>query len=93
MRLYYLPCPQHFHNHSFNEVNLFKTVDKGITVFFPSLPLPVCVSISMLPLLTSFRLSLTWGGVGGEEVFHIHSLPLSSPMSPGSHALLLNQTA
>lgn len=34
MRLYYLSWFQHFHNHNFNEVNLYKTVDKGITTFF-----------------------------------------------------------
>ena len=60
MRLYYLPCPQHFHNHNFNEVNLFKTVDKGITTFFPSLP--VCVSISMLSSLLSHSLCLSHRG-------------------------------
>lgn len=70
MRLYYLSCPQHFHNHNFNEVNLFKTVDKGISTFFSSLP--VCVSISMLPLL-SHSLCLSQG----EKGFFISTRSLS----------------
>lgn len=91
MRLYYLSCPQHFHNHHFNEVNLFKMVDKGITTFF----LLICLCFNQCaPSPLQFSLSLE--GVGrGEEVFFIstRSLLLSSPLSPGSCALHPNQTA
>lgn len=58
-------------------------VDKGITTLFP--PVPVCVSAPFpIPSVSI---------IGGEEFFHIHMLPLSSPMSPGSRALLPNHTA
>ena len=67
-RLYYISCPQHFHNHNFNEVNLFKIVDQGI-YFFSFLP--ICGSILWF-LSVSHR---------GRRVsfffFHNHSLPPS----------------
>lgn len=71
-RLYYLLCPQHFHNHNFNEVNLLITVDKGITTFFP---LPVCVC--MLPLL-SHSLCLSQGAkrffISARSLSHLRCL-------------------
>lgn len=69
--LYLPPCPKHFNNRNFNEVNLFKTVDEGITTFSLFLPC-LSVSISMFPLFPH-SLCLSQGGWRGG--FHIHSLP------------------
>lgn len=69
LRLCYLPCPQHFHNRSFNEVNLSKTVDEG----FLFLAWPCFYQYAPSPF--SFPLSLT----GGRRVFFFF---FSYPLTP-----------
>lgn len=77
-----MPCPQHFHIHDFNEVNLFKTA-RVLNIF--SFLTRVSISMLLFPFPHLHHRA--------RKVFHTYMLPLSSPMSPGSCALLSNQTA